>query len=94
MSKGFVKAHKAPISFEQMAEKQRQLHAAGKAVRTDEAWQLWEYPEDVEGDTVRRRIADYNEWAIKEGRLLMQSTAVYRPYTYEEVKDYRRKPRP
>jgi hypothetical protein len=94
MSKGFVKPYKpklGPISFEQMAEKLRKLPGT---VRTDETWQLWGYSEDVEGDTVRRRTADYNEWAIKEDRLLLQSTSHYRPCMYEEVRDYRRKPKP
>jgi hypothetical protein len=88
----FVEPYKGPISFEQMAEKLRKLPETA-TIRTDETWRLWGYGEDVENDAVRRRTADYNERAKKEGWLLLQSTSHYRPYMYDEVRDYRRKPK-
>jgi hypothetical protein len=82
MSAGkFVERPKGPISFEEMYQLLLKRQNEGQeTVRSDEEWELWGYGPDVEGATVRRRKADFNEWLKREHGLEWDSTHHSRLY--------------
>jgi hypothetical protein len=80
-----------PIPYEEMAEKIRNY--AG-TIRGDELADFWEYGDGADPEAALKQTSRYNAWAIKNGRLLLQSTTHYRPSRAEDVLPYRRKPKP
>jgi hypothetical protein len=63
------------------------------AYTLDEVSTLMGYePGDVVNSTVRKRISEFNVWVEREHGLLLPSTANYRLYDADEVREFRRKP--